>query len=125
MAAPTRRIKTSKTFVTRRSSRVAAPPRSARWGIIFRGLIEEVAGVKFSIVTGYPGAAEIDLAMQKGEVQCRAGSLEGYFGSEPTRELVEERLHARVGAWQPQARSATCLTCRPSMRFWTNEKRRM
>ncbi len=23
--------------------------------------------------------------MQKGEVQCRAGSLEGYFGSEPTR----------------------------------------
>jgi tripartite-type tricarboxylate transporter receptor subunit TctC len=48
-------------------------------------LIEEVAGVKFSIVTGYPGAAEIDLAMQKGEVQCRAGSLEGYFGSEPTR----------------------------------------
>ncbi len=48
-------------------------------------MVEEVAGVKFSIVTGYPGAAEIDLAMQKGEVQCRAGSLEGYFGSEPTR----------------------------------------
>ena len=54
-------------------------------GHYFPRLIEEVAGVKFSIVTGYPGAAEIDLAMQKGEVQCRAGSLEGYFGSEPTR----------------------------------------
>ena len=54
-------------------------------GHYFPRLIEEVGGVKFSIVTGYPGAAEIDLAMQKGEVQCRAGSLEGYFGSEPTR----------------------------------------
>lgn len=54
-------------------------------GHYFPRLIEEVAGVKFNIVTGYPGAAEIDLAIQKGEVQCRAGSLEGYFGSEPTR----------------------------------------
>jgi len=58
-------------------------------GHYFPRLIEEVAGVKFSIVTGYPGAAEIDLAMQKGEVQCRAGSLEGYFGSEPTRTWLK------------------------------------
>jgi tripartite-type tricarboxylate transporter receptor subunit TctC len=69
---------------------VAEPPRCGATalgtvGHYFPRLIEEVAGVKFSIVTGYPGAAEIDLAMQKGEVQCRAGSLEGYFGSEPTR----------------------------------------
>src|SRR4029078_1133452 len=54
-------------------------------GHYFPRLIEEVAGVRFSTVTGYPAAAEIDLAMQKGEVQCGAGSLEGYFGSEPTR----------------------------------------
>ena len=54
-------------------------------GHYFPRLIEAVAGVKFNIVTGYPGAAEIDLAMEKNEVQCRAGSLEGYFGSEPTR----------------------------------------
>jgi len=61
-------------------------------GHYFPRLIEEVAGVKFSIVTGYPGAAEIDLAMQKGEVQCRAGSLEGYFGSEPTRTWSKSGL---------------------------------
>jgi tripartite-type tricarboxylate transporter receptor subunit TctC len=54
-------------------------------GHYFPRLVEEVAGVKFNIVTGYPGAAEIDLAMEKNEVHCRAGSLEGYFGSEPTR----------------------------------------
>ncbi|HET8564643.1 MAG TPA: hypothetical protein VFM35_12285, partial [Candidatus Binatia bacterium] len=61
-------------------------------GHYFPRLIEEVAGVKFSIVTGYPGAAEIDLAIEKGEVQCRAGSLEGYFGSEPTRSWAKRGL---------------------------------
>jgi tripartite-type tricarboxylate transporter receptor subunit TctC len=68
----------------------AEPPRCGATalgtvGHYFPRVIEEVAGVKFTIVTGYPGAAEIDLAMEKGEVFCRAGSLEGYFGSEPTR----------------------------------------
>jgi tripartite-type tricarboxylate transporter receptor subunit TctC len=58
-------------------------------GHYFPRLIEEVAGVKFSIVTGYPGAAEIDLAMEKNEVLCRAGSLEGYFGGEPTRSWAK------------------------------------
>ena len=75
------------------------PPKHPRCGATALGtvghyfprLIEEVAGVKFNIVTGYPGAAEIDLAMQKGEVQCRAGSLEGYFGSEPTRTWSKNR----------------------------------
>jgi tripartite-type tricarboxylate transporter receptor subunit TctC len=61
-------------------------------GHYFPRLIEEVAGLKFNIVTGYPGAAEIDLAMEKGEVQCRAGSLEGYFGSEPTRSWHKNRF---------------------------------
>jgi tripartite-type tricarboxylate transporter receptor subunit TctC len=72
----------------------AEPPRCGATalgtvGHYFPRLIEEAAGVKFNIVTGYPGAAEIDLAIQKGEVQCRAGSLEGYFGSEPTRTWVK------------------------------------
>jgi hypothetical protein len=46
-------------------------------------------------VLGYPGAAEIDLAIQKNEVQCRAGSLEGYFGSEPSRSWAKSGF-ARV-----------------------------
>ena len=86
--------------------RAAAPPRSAPWGITFPRLIEEVAGVKFNIVTGYPGAAEIDLAMQKNEVHCRAGSLEGYFGSEPTRGWAKSGFYARARARQRQARPA-------------------
>ena len=54
-------------------------------GHYFPRLVEEALGVKFNLVIGYPGAAEIDLAIQKNEVQCRAGSLEGYFGSEPSK----------------------------------------
>jgi tripartite-type tricarboxylate transporter receptor subunit TctC len=58
-------------------------------GHYFPPLVEEVLGVKFNIVVGYPGAAEIDLAIQKNEVQCRAGSLEGYFGSEPSKSWAK------------------------------------
>lgn len=58
-------------------------------GHYFPRLIEEALGVKFNLVLGYPGAAEIDLAIQKNEVQCRAGSLEGYFGSEPSKSWAK------------------------------------
>lgn len=58
-------------------------------GHYFPRLVEEVLGVKFNLVLGYPGAAEIDLAIQKNEVQCRAGSLEGYFGSEPSKSWAK------------------------------------
>jgi tripartite-type tricarboxylate transporter receptor subunit TctC len=58
-------------------------------GHYFPRLVEEALGVKFNLVLGYPGAAEIDLAIQKNEVQCRAGSLEGYFGSEPSKSWAK------------------------------------
>jgi len=58
-------------------------------GHYFPRLVEEALGVKFNLVLGYPGAAEIDLAMEKNEVQCRAGSLEGYFGSEPSKSWAK------------------------------------
>lgn len=58
-------------------------------GHYFPRLVEEALGVKFNLVLGYPGAAEIDLAIQKNEVHCRAGSLEGYFGSEPSKSWAK------------------------------------
>ncbi len=64
-------------------------------GHYFPRLVEEALGVKFNLVLGYPGAAEIDLAIQKNEVQCRAGSLEGYFGSEPSKSWAKSGF-ARV-----------------------------
>jgi tripartite-type tricarboxylate transporter receptor subunit TctC len=54
-------------------------------GHYFPRLLEEVLDVKFNLVTGYPGASEIDLAIEKGEVQCRGGTTSAFFGREPGR----------------------------------------
>jgi tripartite-type tricarboxylate transporter receptor subunit TctC len=54
-------------------------------GHYFPRLLEEVLELKFNLVTGYPGASEIDLAIEKGEVQCRAGTTSAFFGREPGR----------------------------------------
>ena len=35
-------------------------------------LLEETLNLKFQIVTGYPGGADQDPALERGEVQCRA-----------------------------------------------------
>ena len=43
-------------------------------------LMNELFGAKFHIVTGYGGGAELDLAVQRGETQCRATSVSGFTG---------------------------------------------
>jgi tripartite-type tricarboxylate transporter receptor subunit TctC len=46
-------------------------------------LMNETIGTKFEIVTGYKGGQEIDLAVEKGEVDCRAFTVTTYFAREP------------------------------------------
>jgi tripartite-type tricarboxylate transporter receptor subunit TctC len=46
-------------------------------------LLEETIGAKFQIVTGYEGGASIELAVERGEVQCRAFTVQVFFGREP------------------------------------------
>ena len=46
-------------------------------------LLEEVIGTKFQLVTGYQGGADIELAVERGEVQCRAFTIQVFFGREP------------------------------------------
>ena len=46
-------------------------------------LLEEIIGAKFQIVTGYEGGASIELAVERGEVQCRAFTVQVFFGREP------------------------------------------
>ena len=70
--------------------RATVPPKCGTTGAgtpghYFPRLLEEVLGLKFNLVTGYPGASDIDLAMEKGEVQCRAGTTSAFFGREPGR----------------------------------------
>jgi tripartite-type tricarboxylate transporter receptor subunit TctC len=41
---------------------------------VYPKLVKEIVGAKFKIITGYPGGAPIDLAMERGEVQGRGSN---------------------------------------------------
>ncbi|MBM4299784.1 MAG: hypothetical protein FJ143_18735 [Deltaproteobacteria bacterium] len=55
----------------------------------FPKLLEDAVGAKFTVVVGYQGAADIDLAVEKGEMHCRAGTLSSFFGREPGRSWMK------------------------------------
>lgn len=64
------------------------PPRCGATGVSSTGhyvpkLMEETIGTKFNIVAGYQGGGPVDLAVEKGELQCRALTVESYFNREP------------------------------------------
>jgi tripartite-type tricarboxylate transporter receptor subunit TctC len=79
------------------------PPKCGTTGTSNMGyfvpkLLEETVGAKFTVVAGYQGGSEIDLAVERGEIQCRSLSTEAYFSREPfltwrkngfSRELVQ------------------------------------
>jgi tripartite-type tricarboxylate transporter receptor subunit TctC len=46
-------------------------------------LLEETVGAKFTRVLGYKGGSEVDLAMERGEVVCRATRITVHFSREP------------------------------------------
>jgi tripartite-type tricarboxylate transporter receptor subunit TctC len=50
---------------------------------ILSKILEETVGAKFNTVLGYAGGTEIDIAVEKGEVVCRAHSVSAHFGREP------------------------------------------
>jgi hypothetical protein len=45
--------------------------------------MEEAFGTKFDIVSGYVSGSDIDLAVERGEVQCRAFTVNAFFAREP------------------------------------------
>lgn len=46
-------------------------------------LMEEVLATKFDIVSGYVSGQDIDLAVERGELQCRAFTITAFFAREP------------------------------------------
>jgi tripartite-type tricarboxylate transporter receptor subunit TctC len=68
--------------------RQAEPPKCGSGGPTGTGyylpkLLDETLGTKFTIVLGYQGGGPIDLAVEKGEIQCRAMTIESFFAREP------------------------------------------
>ena len=64
------------------------PPKCGATGVTgpdsyFPKLLNETVGAKFNIVTGYPGGTDIDLGVERGEIHCRAFTIEAFFGREP------------------------------------------
>jgi tripartite-type tricarboxylate transporter receptor subunit TctC len=46
-------------------------------------LMEETIGTKFDIVSGYQAGQDVDLAVERGEIQCRAFTITAFFAREP------------------------------------------
>jgi tripartite-type tricarboxylate transporter receptor subunit TctC len=70
--------------------RAKEPPRCSATGRSGLGyflpkLVDETLGLKIHMVVGYGGGGEMNLAMEKGEIHCRAGTVSAYIGREPTR----------------------------------------
>src|SRR3990170_2558650 len=64
------------------------PPKCAATGTGSSGhympkLFGEALGPKFNVVVGYPGGAEQDLAVERGEVHCRSLTISTFYGREP------------------------------------------
>ncbi len=68
--------------------KAAQPPKCGATGTSTSGyyipkFLNDGLGIKFDIVRGYPGGGEIDLAIERGEVQCRNLTISTYFAREP------------------------------------------
>lgn len=68
--------------------KAAEPPKCGSTGTGATGyylpkLVEEALGAKFNVITGYPGGADIDLAAERGEIQCRALTIQAFYSREP------------------------------------------
>lgn len=53
-------------------------------------LLEQALGLKINMVVGYGGGGDMNLAMEKGELHCRAGTVSAYLGREPTRTWIKK-----------------------------------
>lgn len=68
--------------------KATTPPKCGSTGTagtdyILARLLEDTLDLKINTVMGYPGGSEIDLAVEKGEVQCRGLTAAPFFGREP------------------------------------------
>lgn len=66
----------------------SVPPKCGATGVTSSAyympkLLEEAIGAKFDVVAGYVAGQDIDLAVERGEVMCRAFTVNAFFAREP------------------------------------------
>jgi tripartite-type tricarboxylate transporter receptor subunit TctC len=64
------------------------PPKCGASGVTSTGnylpkLMEEILGTNFEIVLGYQAGQDVDLAVERGEIVCRAFTITAYMAREP------------------------------------------
>jgi tripartite-type tricarboxylate transporter receptor subunit TctC len=64
------------------------PPKCGATGVTSTAfympkLLEDAIGTKFDVVPGYVAGSDIDLAVERGEVMCRAFTINAFFSREP------------------------------------------
>ena len=59
-------------------------------------LLEEVIGTKFNVVVGYPGGPDMDLAVERGEAQCRAFTLSTFLSDRDPYRTWRKNNSVRV-----------------------------
>jgi tripartite-type tricarboxylate transporter receptor subunit TctC len=73
---------------------VGAPMGTA--GVTYAEAMNELVGTKFKIVTGYPGGNEVNLAMERGEVDGRASNAWASWKSTHPDWLADKKLNILV-----------------------------
>lgn len=68
--------------------KASTPPKCGASGTSSTGyyvpkLLDEVVGTKFDVVLGYQAGQDIDLAVERGELACRAFTVTAFFAREP------------------------------------------
>jgi tripartite-type tricarboxylate transporter receptor subunit TctC len=68
--------------------KTSTPPKCGASGTSSTGyyvpkLLDEVVGTKFDVVLGYQAGQDIDLAVERGELACRAFTVTAFFAREP------------------------------------------
>ena len=73
---------------------VGAPVGTA--GVLYATAINKVYGAKLKIVTGYPGGGEVNIAMERGEVNGRGSNSWAAWNSTKPQWLAEKKINILV-----------------------------
>jgi tripartite-type tricarboxylate transporter receptor subunit TctC len=73
---------------------VGAPTGTA--GVTYATALNALAGTKFKIVTGYPGGNEVNIAMERGEVEGRASNSWASWKSTRPEWVASKKLNILV-----------------------------
>ena len=87
-------------------------------------ILELAVGAKINSVSGYQGGSDADLAVEKGEIVCRAHTLASHFGREPSipgtrRDLTFTCFNPDASAIRARRKHRLCMRCWRNLKFPT------